>query len=73
MNAHMIGVSLPMAVLRPGDGDMGADDPAGELLELSHLFPDSRLNGVGMRNAVKRNLKRNLYDITFLREGNAAG
>ena len=55
-NPDVKDVSLVVAVLRPGNNDARADDAAGKSLQLVNFLSDASFDGVGMLDAIERDL-----------------
>ncbi len=64
MDADLKGVALVMAALRLRNDHARANDVVVKLLKLLYLFPDTRLNRIGVLYAIEGNLKWNLHGIT---------
>ncbi len=64
MDADLKGVAFVMAALRLRNDHARADDVVVKLLKLLYLFPDTRLNRIGVLHAIEGNLKWNLHGIT---------
>jgi hypothetical protein len=61
VNPDVKDVALVVTVLRAGNDNLTADDPAEKLLKLGSFFPDTRLDDIGMLNAFEGDLKGDLH------------
>jgi hypothetical protein len=61
MNPDVKDIALVMAVLRAGNHDPGADNPAEEFLKLAGFLSNARLDNIGMVNAFESDLKWDLH------------